>query len=773
MIVLGPKEFIETAKTTDLTAYIDYLTEVQKEAEIALNDAINEGLDEKIVGEITAKLNEILSLIDVCERNLKRTILKSIGELSVEELKTYFDSNVALTESKIAAAEQKLAELQNRLKELDAEIKGGEKLDEELEEFFSSESASLFFKYENEQAFLEDLLMGDLDTEKSEKLRRDILYILKQYAQGIDSELDTESMLKASGHPSLVADIMQLLNNKRRILRFSPSAKDSIMKNLLQSPELTPTMTVSFDSSIKIEFLKELFVLSKTKYAFYEGLDKETKIALTDEGFTGPTNEDLKSKFETVKSGGHLPSTVAPVTIDEYDECQKACDRKERELAHLKESQFKLEYFLSDADAMREALTKRLNRFIESEVSFDELVETIEKTEEAYESVKERMQNISKDIAHRNSLIADAKAMLSSPNYEGLFNTVLKRNQVKVFKDCGIDISSNAFKPLLESEQRRLAQIDWFISLQQALETKQGEIETLKASVNFFSKHAPSYKEKLARLEREYEEIFNSKILEGNEKGLLQVQTPSQTSGFQNTPAQNTIFNSFDGTFTCEQSFWDFKTLLEADKVDDIAKAFQYEDWQNLSESLRTLQMSLMRRLFTYTKDGKFYSFAISSIEREQLREVQEEILAIIQDLIYEQDIYYTDLTLTSNSYESSLFDEERTKLRELGILEETPQAVQKFIEDRQEEVQTLEIDLIRHRAWCEKFQIPVSENDHTAGFQDKSTDLDGMIKALQIPGVNTLEEAQSYRRMIEDLTAFTLPKDVTKRLYLEAVKRK
>ena len=105
---------------------------------------------------------------------------------------------------------------------MDAEIKTGENRDEELEKFFSSVSASLFFKYENEQAYLEDLLTGDLDTGSSKELSQDILYILEQYAKGIDSELDAESMLKASGHPSLVADIIQLLNNKRRILRFSP-----------------------------------------------------------------------------------------------------------------------------------------------------------------------------------------------------------------------------------------------------------------------------------------------------------------------------------------------------------------------------------------------------------------------------------------------------------------------------------------------------------------------------------------------------------------------
>ncbi len=739
MRALKPIEFVQNTGNHNLDEYITYLTKVKEELEEALFEAEKMGMEQSIIDELDLQLREILNILSILEKYLYRVVLSSIDNLSLEELQSYSEAERASREEEINETRKKLNSIEIAINNMAQNIEDSKKEEANYVRLFKNLDTEFFFDCDTSRKFLSNLLNYDLF---DSRIHSDIREVINR-SSGSSIESDKVS--------SLVRDAINRLQKAQNIIRYSPNAKETLLDKLLESAELNPFVKIDEVGEREVNIIAGLMYLYKQRTIFFASLDEKTQKDLLDNDFSGEVYEKLKSAYEILKGELKLPSAKArEIQIEQKNALveERACAKKK--LEKLIYSMQRFNDFLNDADAMKAKLKSQIIHVIDSDASLETVKDAIENYYAKLDSLEAEIQSKVTEINTTKLQIKKAQELLENDSLADYFQIVNRRNTARLLRAFGVDYSGASVQPIIDAETKRLEQIEWMSSLQEELQIIEGKIRSHIVNSNFFTRHTSKYKETLNNLEEEYYSVIARKLNESREKDLLHIEAPryifqkEATSGSVSLPRVATVtVKTFDDVFSIEHTFWDFSTSFSQEKCDEIAKETFGKDWSYVTETLMPLQRMWLNKLWSYKKDELgHYIFELSKEEREKLKFIQRSIIALAKEIQKQQNNYSINLDAAVIYYDEGSFYYERQSFEQLGITNNSIDGINEFIALCNESIKTNILYLQRHRSLCDMFGIEVPEDNEV---EDISPDLNESIKALNIPGVETIEEAKDY----------------------------
>lgn len=775
MKVLYPKEFIETTKSDDLTAYIQYLEGKQTEAKEVLENAREFSLGEKVIAEIDSQLREILTISSLIESYMYIVVMNSLDKLSISELQSFFSNELAVLEEEVTRLHSEMEEARRGLTDVRNEIAEKDREDKEYYDLFKAKDTEDFFQELDYGEYLAKLLSN----RSLEDLDEILKCILIDYRKRHGISLSEEYINK------IVARVVDTLKKSKTILSYSKTAKDELVAKLEEAEEFYPKVQLEGTNilSAELDLIFELMKYDKCNTDFFRGLSVEMQDDIENKWYDSSVYRKLRDTYDSICLGEKQVSSVSLETrelekssSEKYGDLEKAYNKSRESLDRMRNS------FLQNRDKMLTRLKRTLMSYVSSSVSLEDLDQAIGQYSVLRHTKHSELLAIVDAIGDREKLIAKAQSMLENEEYIRLFQELDVTNLVRVLKAFGVDYSEDSVSPLVEVEARRLNQANIIIDMQRSMEYIKRCMDKMKRESNIFTRLRSAYNQKI----EEYKEQYHKRMIEGLDRlrdfNLLEVKGPffnfNKPSSWDDlvpvVPKKDTtVINSFDDIFLVEQEFWDFSTGLSEEETARLEEALSIEDWTAESKVLREEQRVLYKKLFSCSKDAEgFYEFRLDDNERSRLASLQGYICSITEEIknIYLSRRIYMDGTARVNAYN---YSDELQELRNLlgdGVAP-SKQALNNFISQKKEEIAELERKLASQRCLCEGFGIEVPEVDDEIA--DESVDLNEGIRRLGIAGVSTYEEAVSYRDVVRGLSDFTIyPKDdnQVKSFYISAI---
>lgn len=766
MRALKPIEFIQNTGNHDLDAYITYLTDIKCKLEEAIVEAKDMGLEQSVTDELEFQLREILDILSLLEKYLYKIVLSSIDNLSMEELQSYFEAERISREEEIKETRKKLNSIEIAISDMAQNIEDSRKKEAFYVELFKTEDVKEFFGFDTAEKFLEYLLDSDM---------------LKNGIESDTAELITREIIESFGkvEPNLVEvltkEAMSRLQKGQNLVNFSSNAKEVIIDKLLRSDELNPYVKID-NVSEQVSIIDGLMHLYRQRTSFFAGLDEKTQKELLDNDFSGEVYEELKSTYEMLENGLKLPSEKArKIQLEQKNALSEERASVNRKLEELIDSMHRFNAFLNDGDAMKARLKSQIIHAIDGDTSLQDVKTAIENYYARREALEASIQSKITEIGTTKLKIKEAQELLENDSIANYFQIANRRNTARLLKAFGVDYSAACVQPIIDAETKRLKQIEWMCSLQKELQTVEGKISNHYTNSNFLIRHTSRYKDTLNNLEAEYLSVIARKLNEARENDLLYIEIPrytfqnEATSDSSNLPRVATVtIKTFDDVFSVEHTFWDFSTPFTHEKCEEIAKEALGKDWSYVTETLMPLQRMWLNKLWNYKKDERgHYIFELSDEEKEKLKFIERSIIALVEEIQKQQSYYSLDLNSAVSFYDNGACFYEKQKLGNLGITEESRDGIDKFIASSNKAIEECTLYLQGFRSLCEEFGIEIPENSE---IEDISPDLNEPIKALNIPGVETVEEAKDYQVLLESLEYFTVSQDSVKNFYMSQV---